>query len=295
MHSTKVSALRYFSCLRPQDIFVLQGPPLLGAAFALNHPNVQDFALLATLLFANVLLVTHIFLLNDWSGLVPDLADPNKAAHVFTARGVGRNEMAALTGGILVLSLVLFARLGTITLGIAIAIAILSALYSLPQFNWKARPILNSATHIAGGILHFLLGYSIGNAIDGRGIATATFFALIFAAGHLMQEVRDYDGDALSDIRTNAVTFGRHRTFAASLSLFTLAHAVLLMLALQTLVPRSLALLVALLPLHLYWSFETLRDGLTYANVCRLQTRYRFLYAVVGVLMVAALYATGSA
>src|SRR4051794_20577273 len=156
----KASALRYLSWLRLQDVLVLQGPPLLGAAFAIGHPGLQDVRPLAMLIVANIFLVTHIFMLNDWSGLKADLADPNKAAGVFTARGVGRGEMGVLTAGVLLVSLVLFSRLGVITLSLALAIAILSALYSLPLFNWKRRPLLNSATHLAGGILHFLLGYS---------------------------------------------------------------------------------------------------------------------------------------
>jgi 4-hydroxybenzoate polyprenyltransferase len=286
---SKASALRYLSCLRPQDILVLQGSPLLGAAFAIRHPGVRDLAPLATLIIANVFLVTHIFMLNDWSGLTTDLADPNKATRVFTTRGVGRREMGAVTAGLLVVSLLLFARLGPITLGLSLAIATLSALYSLPRFNWKGRPLLNTAAHLAGGILHFLLGYSLGSAIDRRGLAIATFFALIFAAGHLTQEIRDHQGDGINGIRTNAVVFGPRRTFAASLVLFTLAHIILLTLALQGVLPRALAALVVLYGVQLFWSFETFREGLTFASVSRLQTRYRVLYAIVGVAMVAAL------
>jgi 4-hydroxybenzoate polyprenyltransferase len=160
----------------------------------------------------------------------------------------------------------------------------------LPQFYWKGRPLLNSAAHLAGGTLHFLLGYSLGSAIDRRGFLIATFFALIFAAGHLTQEIRDYQGDALNAIRTNAVTFGKRRTFAASLVLFTLANVLLLVLALRDEVPRPLAVLVALFPVQLYWSLESFREGLAYASVCRLQARYRALYAVIGLAMVAALW-----
>jgi 4-hydroxybenzoate polyprenyltransferase len=288
--AAKASALRYLSCLRPQDILVLQGSPLLGAAFAIRHPGVKDLAPLATLIVGNIFLVTHIFTLNDWSGLTTDLADPNKAAGVFTARGVGRREIGSLTAGLLILSLLLFSRLGPVTLGLSLAIAILSALYSLPRFNWKGRPLLNSVTHLAGGILHFLLGYSVGSVVDRRGFAIAVFFALIFAAGHLTQEIRDHQGDAVNAIRTNAVVFGARRVFAASLVLFTLAHILLLVLALQGILPRPLALLVALFTVQLYWSVETLRDGLTYVSVSRLQSRYRVLYAVAGLAMVAALW-----
>jgi 4-hydroxybenzoate polyprenyltransferase len=289
MSAAKASALRYLSCLRPQDIVVLQGPPLLGAAFAIRHPGLRNAGPLATLIAANILLVTHIFMLNDWSGLTTDLADPKKAARVFTARGVGRGEMGGLTAGLLVLSLLLFSRLGPITLGLALAIAVLSALYSLPRFNWKGRPIFNSVAHLAGGTLHFLLGYSLGGAIDRRGVAIATFFALIFAAGHLTQEIRDHQGDAASGIRTNAVAFGPRRTFAVSLVLFTLAQIVLLLLALKGILPRPLAAVAAVYPVHLFWSLQALCEGLSYASVCRLQTRYRVLYAVVGLVMVAAL------
>ena len=287
----KAAAHRYLSCLRPQDILVLQGPPLLGAAFALRHPTVQDLGPLAILMVANVLLVTHIFMLNDWSGLTTDLADANKAARVFTSRGVGRREMGVLTAGLLILSLFLFSRLGPITLGLSLAIAALSALYSLPRFNWKGKPLLNSVTHLAGGVLHFLLGYSVGSAVDRRGVAIAIFFALIFVAGHLTQEVRDHQGDAVNGIRTNAVIFGPRRTFAASLIFFTMAHVLLLLLALGRLLPLPLAALVALYPVQLYWSIETLKEGLTYASVSRLQARYRVLYAVIGLAMVGALWA----
>ncbi|MGA8806534.1 MAG: UbiA family prenyltransferase [Thermoanaerobaculia bacterium] len=270
-------------------MLVLQGSPLLGAAFALEHVGTHDLNRLVILMLANVLLVTHIFMLNDWSGLTIDLADPNKAARVFTARGVGRNEMASLTAALLVLSLLLFQHLGPWSFGLATAIAILSALYSLPHFNWKGKPLLNSIAHLAGGTLHFLLGYSLGHVIDRRGLAIATFFALIFVAGHLTQEIRDHQSDAANGVRTNAVIFGPRRTFAASVLLFTLAQIILVALAFDEILPRPLAMLAALFPIQLFWSIRTLRSGLTFASVSRLQTRYRVLYAVIGVAMVAAL------
>ena len=281
---------RYLACLRLQEILVLQGSPLLGAAFALRHPTMADLGPLAILVAANVALMAHVFLLNDWAGLTSDLIDPNKAAGVFTARGVGRREIGALTVALLASSLLLFSRLGPTALGLAGAIAALSALYSLPRFNWKGRPLLNSAAHLAGGVLHFLLGYSLGGALDGRGLAIGTFFALTFAAGHLTQEVRDHQGDVLNGIRTNAVIFGPRRTFAASLALFTLAYALLLLLALRGILPYPLAALALLYPLQLRWSLAALNEGLTFPGIGRLQTRYRALFAVIGLAMVAALW-----
>jgi 4-hydroxybenzoate polyprenyltransferase len=289
LSATKTRALRYLSCLRPQDIVVLQGPPLLGAAFAFHHPSAQNLLSLAVLTVANVLLIAHIFTLNDWAGLATDLADANKAGDTFAARGIGRREIGTLTLILLIVGLSVFCVLGTTTFALALAIVALSALYSLPRFNWKGKPLLSSGAHLAGGIMHFLLGYSLGSALDRRGIAIATFFALIFTAGHLTQELRDYQGDATNAIRTNAVTFGRLHTFVASLVLFALAHVLLLLLSWTGIVARPLAALTVLYLVQVHWSLEAMREGLSFASVSRLQQRYRALYAVIGLAMVVAL------
>lgn len=281
---------RYWSCLRLREILALQGSPLLGASFALGHDLADSAGRLAVLVAANVCLVAHIFALNDWCNRAADLRDPRKAAGVFTARGVGHREMGTLTAGLLIVSLVLFAQLGATPLRIALGIAALSALYSLPPFDWKGRPLLSSGAHLAGGLLHFLLGYALGSVVDRRGLVIAAFFAVTFTAGHLTQELRDYDGDVRNGIRTNAVFFGKRPTFAASMALFTLSHALLFFLAVQRTVPIGILLLAGLYPVHLRWSAQALEDGLTHASICRLQARYRALYAIIGVALIAALW-----
>jgi 4-hydroxybenzoate polyprenyltransferase len=286
----RMPGLRCLSCLRLTDILVLQGSPLLGAAFALRPQVTGHATQFAILTAANVCLVAHVFAFNDWANLTADLADPHRTSRVFTVNGVDRTEMGGLAICLLAASLLLFRLLGPATQYLALGVALFSTLYSLSWFNWKGKPLLNSAAHLGGGTLHFLLGYSIGSAIDRRGLVIAVFFALIFAAGHLTQEIRDHQADVLNAIRTNAVIFGRRRIFAASLVLFTLAHALLVALALQGVVPRILAALVVLYPIHLRWSFDALAEGFTYASICQLRTRYRALYAIVGLAMVAALW-----
>lgn len=288
--AAKPSAVRYLACLRLREVLVLQGSPLVGALFALASPAPEHLAPLALLLAASVCLVAHVFVLNDWANVTADVSDPTKAAWVFTARGIARREMAVIATVLLITSLLLFARIGPATLALALGIAAVSALYSLPVFDWKGRPLLSSLAHLTGGILHFLLGYSVAHAVDRRGLLSAGFFAAIFAAGHLIQELRDFSGDERNGIRTNAVVFGRRRTFAASLALFTIAQAMLLALSLTGTLPRPLAALVLLYPLQLWWSFQAFAGGLTYAGICRLQARYRALYAVIGLAMVAAFW-----
>jgi hypothetical protein len=63
----------------------------------------------------------------------------------------------------------------------------------------------------------------------------------------------------------------------------------LVVLAVSGLVPRAMLSVALLYPLHLLWTLQTLRSGLTFENIRRLQGRYRTLYAIVGLIMLAAL------
>jgi 4-hydroxybenzoate polyprenyltransferase len=282
----------YLACIRYQDVLILQGSPLLGVAFAAPAFNLDTAALAAVFTLASMLLVAHIFSLNDWAGIALDANDPNKSAAVFVTRGLVARNVGALSLGLLVASLLLFALLRRQTLLLGIAIAALGAIYSLPRLNAKGIPLVSSLPHLLGGTLHFLLGYSLFAPVDGRALLIGLFFALTFTAGHLNQEVRDYEGDRLNGIRTNAVAFGKRLAFVAGLALFTLAYLDLFVLARAGLVPAALALLPCVLyPLHVVWSVTTWRAGLTFANVSRFQRRYRLLYAVIGVAMLASLIA----
>jgi 4-hydroxybenzoate polyprenyltransferase len=195
--------------------------------------------------------------------------------------------MGYLWVALLAMSLLLLSPFGATTLVIALAIAGLGALYSAPKPHMKGAPILGSALHLIGGLLHFLLGYSLFGAVDGRAVAIGCFFGLTFAAGHLTHEARDHEADLINGIRTNAVTFGRTRSFLAGLVLFTIAYVLLVALAARGTVPRALLLVAALYALHLHWSLEALRAGLAFESIRRLQARYRALYAAIGVMMVA--------
>ena len=64
--------LRLLSCIRFDEVLVLQGTPLLGAVFAMNHLTMQSAAALLLLVVGNAFLVAHVFLLNDWAGIHQD-------------------------------------------------------------------------------------------------------------------------------------------------------------------------------------------------------------------------------
>lgn len=276
---------RLLSCIRLEEVLILQGTPLLGALFSVERftaPRVVDLLALAV---GSCLLVAHVFVLNDWSGMSADLQDPNRASSVFVRKGVGRAEVGYVWFTLLAFGLVLFAMLGAQPLVIAVSLSIASALYSAPVSHAKGIPLLSSFLHLAGGTLHFLLGYSVFHPVDGRGLSIGCFFGLTFMAGHLTHEARDREGDLVNGIRTNAVTFGAFGSFVASFALFTSADVLLVVLAYRGIVPRALVMVAALYPFHLYWTLRVLRTGLNFESIRGLQLRYRALYAAIGLMM----------
>jgi 4-hydroxybenzoate polyprenyltransferase len=277
---------RLLSCIRLDEVLLLQGTPLLGALFsmgAITGPKVLE---LLVLLAASSSLVAHVFVLNDWTGSSADLRDPNRATQVFTARGITRKAAGVLCISLLAASLLMLIPFGPATGSLAFALAILSALYSVPWFALKGVPLASSVLHLAGGLLHFLLGYSLFHTLDGRSFGIGGFFALTFAAGHLTHEARDCGSDLLNRIQTNAVKFGQARGFAAGFLLFTAADILLFVLAIRGVVPHILVVIAGIYHVHLWWTLRAFRDGLTFRNIRRLQIRYRVLYAIIGVIMV---------
>jgi 4-hydroxybenzoate polyprenyltransferase len=283
---------RLLSCIRYDEVLVLQGAPLLGAIFAIGTLNSDNVVTMLLLAAGSCLLVAHVFVLNDWAGVDHDLRDTSRSESVFLNRGIRRNEMRSLSLALLFVSLVLFGLIGSVTLILGVMIAIASALYSAPTFHMKGVPVVNSALHLVSGLLHFLLGYSAFGVVDERGLCIGCFFAAVFTAGHLTQEVRDFEADLRNGIKTNAVKFGKLRSFVASFLLFTLANVLLIVLAIRGTVPGVLVFVSGLSVCHFYWSLCAIRAGLSFESVQSLQKRYRALYAGIGAIMVLAVLST---
>ena len=280
-------ALRHVGGARAPEVALLQASPLLGAAFA--AAAIPPWRL-AALLIGSVLLTAHVFVFNDWAGRRGDLNDPRRASRAFARRGIDSGAVAALAVALLATAMVPLGALGFTAVLLGAAIACLGVFYSAGDAAGKGVPLLASLLHVAGGGLHFLLGYTVDRAADARGLVIALFFGLVFAAGHLNQEVRDHDADRGNGIRTTAVAFGPRRALLASLVVFSAAYGLLAALAATDLVPRPLLWAVAVLwPLQTVWSLRALRGEVGADQARWLQRRYRFLFAVVGAALVVSL------
>lgn len=277
----------YFACTRAVEVLALQASPILGISLSNYGLETSGVIRSAFLLFGSLLLTAHIFFINDLAGHCTDIHDPRRTKKVFTELGISKLQVSYFATAPLILAYVAFAAAGGAALLLGAAIAILSLLYSWPSGFGKGTPIMSSINHLLGGALHFLLGYTLSRPFDLNGLLIGLFFGLVFAGGHLNQEVRDYEGDLLNGIRTNAVVFGRRRTFLASLVTFTAAYGLLASLAALGILPRFLLWSAVLWPWHLAWSMQALKRGLGFETATWMQRRYRLLFALIGLAMLA--------
>jgi 4-hydroxybenzoate polyprenyltransferase len=276
--------MQHFASTRALEVLALQASPILGSSlggFSLERYGVLRLGLL---LLGSLALTAHVFVFNDWAGRGSDIRDPLRP-RVFARRGISSRQVARFAVALLIIANVAFATVGRPAMLLGAAIAALSLLYSWSPNFGKSMPIVASINHLLGGALHFLLGYSSFHALDNRGVVISLFFGLVFAAGHLNQEVRDREGDHFNGIRTSAVVFGCRRTFIASLFFFTAAYALLVGLAALGILPRLLLLSVVMWVLHVAWSFRALRRGLGFETALWMQQRYRLLFAFIGLMM----------
>lgn len=278
-------AIQRFAAARATEVLLLQASPFLGALLGSAGRDGVDLGRIALLLAGSFVLTGHVFLFNDWAGRGSDLNDPRRASRVFGSRGLNSRQGASLAVGLLVMAMLLLALVGAPAVLFGAMIAALGLLYSGSTSWGKGRPILASLLHLIGGTFHFLLGYTVGHAVDARGVAIALFFGLVFAAGHLNQEVRDYEADLRNRIRTSAVVFGRRRTFFSSLLLFTAAYLLLGVLISLGLLAPALIWATLLWPWHVACSLRALRRGLGFHAAVWMQRRYRLQFAILGLVM----------
>ncbi len=280
--ASSVRVLRYFAATRGVEVGVLQASPLLGAWLA-GIDLAADWGHLALLLIGSTALTAHVFVLNDWAGYGSDVSDGRRDASA--AHGIARAQIGSLALALLAVAAAVLALVSLPALLLGAGIAALSSAYSLsPRFG-KSTPVWASLNHLLGGALHFLMGYTLVDPLDARGVALSFFFAFVFAAGHLNQEIRDYESDRAGGIRTTAVVYGCRPAFAASFCLFTAAYALVVVLAAAGLLPSVLLLAGVAWLLQAAWSLQALRRGLGMETALWMQRRFRLLFALVGLAM----------
>jgi 4-hydroxybenzoate polyprenyltransferase len=264
----------------------METPAIVGLAFSSGDALSKGFKVLPCFLVGTFLLMAHVFSFNDWAGRHSDRQDPCKSQSTFQAKGMRPGEMLLLSGILGMLSLAVLGILFCRLLGITVLLLAFSLLYSFPSHRWqgKATPFFSSALHILGGLLTFLLGYGFHAGFDRRGIAIGLYFGILFAAGHLTQEVQDHSGDAANKISTHAVRCGKQPVFVAAFVLFSFSFMYLVWLAWAGFIPLFLSYLFVLYPVYAVMAWRAYSNGLGYEHVRCLRRQYRLLYA--GIILI---------
>jgi 4-hydroxybenzoate polyprenyltransferase len=267
------------------EVCALQASPLLGAylgGLGVAGGGAGSWLLLA---LGSTALTAHVFAFNDWAGYRADARDGRRVNLGARGDGVSRDQIGHVAVALLVVAAAALFALGMPAIFFGAGIVGLSILYSLSPRLGKSTPVAASLNHVLGGVLHFLLGYTVAHAVDASGVALSLVFGLVFAAGHLNQEVRDHEFDRASGTRTSAVAFGCRRAFLASFFMFTGSYTLIVGLALLGVLPELLLLSVVAWLLQARWSLQALRRGLGVETALWIQRRYRLLFALVGLAM----------
>lgn len=288
IYSTTLRQWLSMDPLRLGESVLLQGTPFFGIVFGLDN-WLHHYELVLMTLAGSFLITNGIFILNDITDLKHDTFATHKEGRIsyLTEFGIKKLTLIVLFNCSAGLILIFMANLESALYATGIMLAGLA--YSLGPFRSKEIPIASSLTHLIGGVLHFLVGFSLGDSPIVNGILIGIFFGGIFMAGHFIQEIRDYETDIASGITTNAVYFGRQKTFYTSLILFLFFPIYAALLTYIGIPPTSLKMALLSIPVVLLSARLPLRDGLSRSSIMKFQKAYRITFAALGAYWVAVL------
>ncbi len=282
----------FLDILRIKDSIIMSGGPLLGILFTLNSINYAITLRIILFMLAVLLGIGHIFTLNDWLGYNFDKYNPKK---INTPLLVGRVSLSRLRllcltlGG---LCLFLFFILSFKVFVLAILIIFCGICYDHPRILLKGIPLVDVVINALGGSFLFLLGYTLFNPLDIRGVLISLYFAFLISGGYLIHAVMDYESDMRLNIHTFAVKFGRERALDVSLVIFTLSNLYFFLLGIFGVIPFHLCIIpVVIYPIYLYLFFSTIKKKKNKYNfdIARFIKNYRKLYTFMGIYLSIAL------
>src|SRR5205807_7273339 len=119
--------------IRFDEVFVLQGTPLMGAAFSIAAITQANIETLSVFLIGSILLVAHVFTLNDWADVAHGLKAPDPQ--------VPSRRLFWFSLSLLIASLLAFALIGLRVVILGLIVAALGFFYSHPKLNAKGTPV----------------------------------------------------------------------------------------------------------------------------------------------------------
>lgn len=207
--------------VRYRDVVLASSYPLFGAVLALPDLGWSSLLRLSFFIFLNLLFIAHIFIYNDLCDARINPEEPRlRARHALGGTALSEREVRVLNAALVVVSLLGYLLLSA---WLAVLVGLIEAIsypYSHPRFKLKGVPGLSLSIHFFDGAFYVLGGWLVFRELSAAGVFLAVFVGLVMVAGHFFNEIDDFDQDTAVGIRTNAIAFGRDRTFWAGMTGF---------------------------------------------------------------------------
>ncbi len=221
---------------------------VLGAILAVQSQSglTLDWRLVVVLV-ANTLAVGYGFMIND----IEDAPDDAREAHRAARNPVASGELTPVqgwmaSGGVAVVTLVMFALAGIWPFIIGLLTLALCHLYSWKPVRLKAWPVTDIVSHslMLSGLL-FLSGYFAYSTSPGLVWLVALAATLISAYGQLYNQLRDFEMDKAAGLNNTAIVVGKQN---AQLLMYS-SVGVALLLMLYALYMQVIPLWIVIVPL----------------------------------------------
>ncbi len=277
----------YIRSIRLFEIAVRMGAPLIALLLTLPEPNGANWLRVIHALGAFFFLWGHLYTFNEWAGYSFDKHDPSKRITPLLTGKVAPQEMLLFSIFLAVICIILYAVLDARFLIIVFVDILVGILYAHPKILLKSVPFVSFAILFAVSVLDFMLGWLVFSPSLHQGLLIGIYFGILGIAGQHYHEAGDYDSDKKAGIKTNAVRYGKRGIFISGFVVYTLSSVYFCLLThLRFIVGNLYLIFVIAYPIYVVIFYRCLRSGVHSAAVHCFVKSYRFLYAIIGLLLI---------
>jgi 4-hydroxybenzoate polyprenyltransferase len=216
------------------------------AAQANNSPTLDWRLIVVTL--ANVLVVAYAFMIND----IEDAPDDAREAHRAARNPVASGEVTPIegwlaSGGVALITLVLYFLAGWWPFAIGCLTLAISHLYSWKPIRLKAWPVTDFVSHslMLSGLL-FLAGYFTYNTTPGAVWFVALSVTLVSCYGQIYNQIRDFEMDKAAGLKNTAILVGKDNAKYLMYSFAVVALLLMIYSLVTQVIPFWITLVVAI-------------------------------------------------
>jgi len=185
-----------------------------GALLAVQAYKGTPGGRLIIALIANTLVMAYAFMINDVEDAPDDALEAHRAARNPISSGeLTRREGWIASAAVAVVTLVLYALLGTWPLFFGAFTLALSHFYSWKPVRLKKWPVTDVLSHslmLSG--LPFLVGFFTYNSEPGPVWLVALGVTLVSVYGQLYNQIRDFNMDKAAGLKNTAIMVGQRNT-----------------------------------------------------------------------------------